>query len=131
MSKNPKYEEKLTITGLPGITASDWVVSNIRFKEESQETIACNDLQSTIDYEDYVLGLKTKGDVSVTLWGRPKVALGATGHIEVTDADNEVIFDEYVVVAETPDYSLSAGEHTQQEYTFKILPSGSRLLASS
>lgn len=126
---NPKYEQKLTISGLPGITATDWVISAIRGKPESQEVIDCNDLQSTIEYGDYVLGLKTKGDISVTLWGRPQVELGATGHIEVSDSDGEKVFDEYVIVTETPDYSLAAGEHTQTEYGFKILASGSRLLS--
>lgn len=130
MAKTAGYTLGLTLSGFPGLTQANFIIDSLEITGSQQELVEVNDLSDSTLWRDYILGLKEKGEISVTVYGAPQLELGATGVATIssaTGAGHVELTSAAVVITATPDISTSKSEPLKTTLKYKILPSVSRL----
>ena len=130
MAKNAGYTLGLTLSGFPGLTQADFIIESISITGDKQELVEVNDLSDSTLWRDYILGLKEKGEITITTYGRPELTLGSTGVATIGSATGpgHIAFANLaVIVTDLPDIDTSKGEPFKTPVKYKILPSISRL----
>lgn len=130
MAKTAGYTLGLTLTNFPGFTQADYIVESIEIGGDKQELVEVNDLGADHMWRDYILGLKEKGEISITVYGKPDLELGATGLASINSSAGKghiELANVPVIVTEKPDVSTSKSAPLTTTIKFKILPSVSRL----
>lgn len=134
MAKKAGFTQALTLSDFPGIDQETYIITEFHKTGDEQELIEVNDLSDDTMDRDYVLGLITRGEITVTLMGpKPNVEVGQTGTVSIDSATGPgrvTLASVPVVVTKTPDVDVNKTAPLSHSITYKVLPSGSRLLAT-
>lgn len=132
--KSADFTQALVLTGFPGITAGEFIIESFEKTGDEQELIEVNDLETDTMNRDYVLGLITTGEVTVTVYGQPDVEIGDRGNASVTSKANKgqvTMSSRPVIIVKEPDVSTSKSEPLKTTITYRTLPTDSRLLPAT
>lgn len=132
MPIKPLIAKGVTLSGFPNLESpTSYNLKSFQITGASVDLIEVSDMQDTSMVRDYVPGMVTLGDLTLTLSGPPKeqITEGATGTATITIAGS-TIFNHPVILTEQGDASANVGEEVGFTMKFKILKTGSMALSS-
>ena len=133
MPIKPLIAKGVTLSGFPGLdTPTNYNLKTFQITPASVDTIEVSDMQDPSMIRDYVPGMVTLGDVTLSLSGPPKAQLteGAVG-IATISIGGTTIFSQPVILVEQGSASADVGGEIGFDMKFKILKSGSMALSGS
>lgn len=128
--KTAEFTQALVLSGFPGLDQGEFIIESFQKTGDEQELIEVNDLSDNTLYRDYVPGMITTGEVSITVYGRPNVTIGQTGKASVSSAAGKgqiTMSERPVIIVKEPEVSSSKGELLKTTIVYRTLAPISRL----
>ena len=133
MPIKPLIAKGVTLSGFPGLdTPTNYNLKTFQITPASVDTIEVSDMQDPSMIRDYVPGMVTLGDVTLSLSGPPKAQLteGAVGTATIS-IGGVTIFSQPVMLVEQGSASGDVGGEVGFDMKFKILKAGSMALSGT
>lgn len=133
MPIKPLIAKGVSLSGFPGLTTpTNYNLKSFQITPASVDTIEVSDMQDSSMIRDYVPGMVTLGDLTLSLSGMPLAQLteGSTGTASISIGGTK-IFEQPVMLIEQGAANANVGEEVGFDMKFKILKAGSMALSGT